>query len=165
MAICGRAWRRSRNLSLMRQPICRRLHPSSRAGFCICHCWRGLFGATPSAGARCAGLIRLFSKDSSREQPEQSRTPRMTELRISVADTIDAVDADEWDACANPGARAGMAKDEGGARTERPVAPSAAAEPAYNPFISHAFLAALEQSNSVGPRTGWQPRHVLARTA
>ena len=90
----------------------------------------------------------------------------MTELRISVADTIDAVDADEWDACANPGARAGMAKDEGGARTERPVAhSSAAAEPAYNPFISHAFLAALEQSNSVGPRTGWQPRHVLARTA
>jgi uncharacterized protein len=90
----------------------------------------------------------------------------MTELRISVADTIDAVDAGEWDACANPGARAGIAKDEGGARTERPAAQSsAAAGPAYNPFISHAFLAALEQSNSVGPRTGWQPRHVLARTA
>ena len=90
----------------------------------------------------------------------------MTELRISVADTIDAVDAGEWDACANPGARAGIAKDEGGARTERPAAQSSAApEPAYNPFISHAFLAALEQSNSVGPRTGWQPRHVLAHTA
>src|SRR4029077_14475502 len=142
MAICGRAWRRSRNLSLMRQPICRRSHPQSRAGFCICHCWRGLFGATPSAGARCAGLIRLFSKDSSREQPEQSRTPRMTELRISIAETIDAVEAGEWDACANPDA-----------------------EQAYNPFISHAFLAALEQSHSVGPRTGWQPQHVLARTA
>jgi uncharacterized protein len=88
----------------------------------------------------------------------------MTELRISVADTIDAVDADEWDACANPGARAGVA-NEGGARTERPAAHSGAAiEPAYNPFISHAFLAALEQSNSVGPRTGWQPGHVLVRT-
>src|ERR1700740_3747237 len=148
----------------MRQPICRRLHPSSRAGFCICHCWRGLFGATPSASTRCVGLIRLFSKDSSRERPEQSRTPRMTELRISVADTIDAVDAHEWDACANPGARAGIA-NEGATRTERPAAhSSAAAEPAYNPFISHAFLAALEQSNSVGRRTGWQPGHVLVRT-
>ncbi|WP_166042092.1 GNAT family N-acetyltransferase [Sphingosinicella sp. YJ22] len=26
-----------------------------------------------------------------------------------------------------------------------------------NPFLSHAFLAALEQSGSVGARTGWQP--------
>jgi predicted N-acyltransferase len=38
-------------------------------------------------------------------------------------------------------------------------------EQTYNPFISHPFLAALEQSKSVGPRTGWQPRHVLVRTA
>jgi predicted N-acyltransferase len=87
-------------------------------------------------------VIRLFSKDSHRERLEESRTPRMTELRISVAETIDAVEAGEWDACANP-----------------------QAEQAFDPFISHAFLAALEQSNSVGPRTGWQPRHVLARTA
>jgi predicted N-acyltransferase len=68
--------------------------------------------------------------------------PGMTELRISIAETIDAVEACEWDACANPNA-----------------------EQTYNPFISHAFLAALEQSHSVGPRTGWQPQHVLARTA
>ena len=82
----------------------------------------------------------------------------MTELRISVAETIDAVEADEWDACANPQARgAGIGRQA--------VDMSAAAEQAYNPFISHAFLAALEQSHSVGPRTGWQPRHVLARTA
>jgi len=26
-----------------------------------------------------------------------------------------------------------------------------------NPFLSHAFLSALEESGSVGPRTGWQP--------
>jgi predicted N-acyltransferase len=90
----------------------------------------------------------------------------MTELRISVAETIDAVDTDEWDSCANPQAGAGIVKDEGGAQSGWPAAHSSAvAEPAYNPFISHAFLAALEQSNSVGPRTGWQPRHVLARTA
>src|ERR1700716_3067084 len=35
---------------------------------------------------------------------------------------------------------------------------------AYNPFISHEFLSALEDSGSVGGRTGWQPRHLLAET-
>jgi uncharacterized protein len=30
--------------------------------------------------------------------------------------------------------------------------------PTYNPFISHAFLSALELSGSVGKGTGWQPR-------
>ncbi|MGC1269000.1 MAG: peptidogalycan biosysnthesis protein, partial [Croceibacterium sp.] len=28
---------------------------------------------------------------------------------------------------------------------------------ADNPFTSHAFLTALEQSGSVGPGTGWSP--------
>ena len=30
-----------------------------------------------------------------------------------------------------------------------------------DPFLSHAFLAALEQSNSVGPGTGWSPAPIL----
>lgn len=30
-----------------------------------------------------------------------------------------------------------------------------------NPFVSHAFLLACEQSKSVGGRTGWQPSHLL----
>ena len=31
---------------------------------------------------------------------------------------------------------------------------------AYNPFMDYRFLAALEQSSSVGPATGWSPAHV-----
>ncbi|WP_196779211.1 GNAT family N-acetyltransferase [Salinisphaera orenii] len=31
------------------------------------------------------------------------------------------------------------------------------------PFIRHEFLAALEASGSVGPGTGWQPRHLILR--
>ena len=93
----------------------------------------------------------------------------MTELRISVAETIDAVDVGEWDDCANPQSSAAGTKGQSGAGNGRPVAgssaPPGAKQRAYNPFIAHAFLAALEQSNSVGPRTGWQPWHVLARTA
>ena len=34
-----------------------------------------------------------------------------------------------------------------------------------NPFISHDFLSSLEASFSVGGRTGWQPRHLLAEDA
>ena len=34
-----------------------------------------------------------------------------------------------------------------------------------NPFVSHAFLRALEDSRSVGPRTGWQPHHVVLEDA
>lgn len=36
---------------------------------------------------------------------------------------------------------------------------------AGNPFLSHAFLDALEGSGCVGADTGWQPRHLLLRDA
>ncbi|MGC1470402.1 MAG: GNAT family N-acetyltransferase [Sphingorhabdus sp.] len=32
-----------------------------------------------------------------------------------------------------------------------------------NPFVSHAFLAALEESGSVGPGTGWSPAPIILR--
>jgi len=35
---------------------------------------------------------------------------------------------------------------------------------AGNPFLSHRFLKALEDSKSVGRRTGWQPQYLLAET-
>src|SRR5262245_2378592 len=34
-----------------------------------------------------------------------------------------------------------------------------------NPFVSYAFLRALEDSKSVGSRTGWQPHHVVLEDA
>ena len=34
-----------------------------------------------------------------------------------------------------------------------------------NPFISYAFLSTLEDSGSVGKRTGWHPRHAVLRDA
>ncbi len=32
-----------------------------------------------------------------------------------------------------------------------------------NPFVEHAFLHALEESKSVGPRTGWLPQHLVVK--
>jgi predicted N-acyltransferase len=63
-----------------------------------------------------------------------------SELRVRVLPAIAEADAATWDACANP--------------ADRP----------YNPFVSHAFLAALEASGSATARTGWQPQHLLAET-
>jgi len=49
------------------------------------------------------------------------------EAIITVEAAIASIAAADWDACANPSSRS------------------------YNPFVSHAFLKALEESGSVGP--------------
>jgi uncharacterized protein len=97
----------------------------------------------------------------------------MSELRISVINTIGEVSPGEWDACANPLPNSGSSPSVMSASahpqsepqaTVASMAQSSDQVSTYNPFISHSFLAALEQSKSVGERTGWQPRHVLTRT-
>jgi len=40
-----------------------------------------------------------------------------------------------------------------------------AGDETYNPFVSHAFLSALEESGCVGRRTGWLPLHVSVERA
>jgi uncharacterized protein len=69
------------------------------------------------------------------------------DLRINVLPSIADVPAAAWEACANPDGAEG-----------------ASAAP-YNPFISHAFLSALEASGSAVARTGWQPQHLAAEDA
>src|SRR5689334_14676940 len=68
-----------------------------------------------------------------------------TDLRIRVVPAIADIPASQWDSCANP------------AQLE-------SQEISYNPFISHAFLSALEISASATARTGWQPQHLIAET-
>ena len=64
--------------------------------------------------------------------------------KIQIATSIAALDAAEWDACANPPGIDAAAS--GGER--------------HNPFLSHAFLKALEDAKCVGGRSGWAPAHV-----
>jgi len=64
-------------------------------------------------------------------------------VEIEVLTSLSQIDAKDWDACACPEAM------DGG----RP----------FDPFTTYRFLSALERSGSVGPGTGWQPRHVIAR--
>jgi predicted N-acyltransferase len=70
---------------------------------------------------------------------------------IRVLPSIKEFERERWDSCANPGWP-----------SDRPLA-SAPAEigVSYNPFISHDFLWALEESGSATARTGWAPQHLL----
>ncbi len=72
----------------------------------------------------------------------------MTDVVLKVATTLKAVAAEQWDACANP---------------PRPAA--APGDETHNPFLSHAFLSALEESGCVAPKKGWTPVHVLLENA
>lgn len=64
-------------------------------------------------------------------------------VEISVIAGLDEIAPEVWDRCADPGGAPGRAPD--------------------NPFITHRFLRALEVSRSVGGRSGWTPRHLVAR--
>lgn len=59
----------------------------------------------------------------------------------------------------------GDGADSAGARTCREISAIASADwnasAGANPFVSHEFLAALEESGSVGAGTGWAPMHLL----
>ena len=61
----------------------------------------------------------------------------MTTVTARIAQGVRSISAADWDACAG----------------------------ADNPFVSHAFLAVLEASGSVGGRSGWQPLPIVVDDA
>ncbi|MBB4198564.1 GNAT family N-acetyltransferase [Rhodoblastus sphagnicola] len=79
----------------------------------------------------------------------------MSNFRLRIAQDIAEVAPDAWDACANPCFGTQPSADSqheeyGGER--------------FNPFLTHAFLHALETTGCVGGRTGWSPVHVLVES-
>jgi predicted N-acyltransferase len=91
------------------------------------------------------------------------------DLRIRIAQSLAEVPAAAWDACA------GGNDETSASEAIAPAAKSTHEDNLFpnlstrgqvdNPFISHGFLSSLEKSFSVGPHTGWQPRHLLAESA
>jgi hypothetical protein len=77
------------------------------------------------------------------EQKRAEDESRAETFSVRVASRIGDVAAQDWDACA---------------QAEASVAPGASLS---NPFISHAFLMALEVSGSASRATGWLPHHLL----
>ena len=76
------------------------------------------------------------------------------ELRIRIVPAIADIPAAAWDACANPAVLEPEVQQVEAEVQKHP----------HNPFISHAFLSALEVSGSATARTGWQPQHLVAET-
>lgn len=61
--------------------------------------------------------------------------PDGASFSLSLHSSIHDIDARDWNACAGDG----------------------------NPFVSHEFLSAVEDSGSAGSRTGWLPQHAVLR--
>jgi hypothetical protein len=87
-----------------------------------------------------------------------------SEIILEAVSSISQIPAADWDACANP--HRGRAAHNGLDRSTSPATPQNSCTGltfSYNPFVSYAFFSALEASGSACARTGWGPRHLLAR--
>lgn len=86
---------------------------------------------------RCIIVSSHLSKSpqNALSQSGQSKSTKLN-IQVSLVESLSTVSPHEWNACAG---------DD-------------------NPFISHAFLTALEDSRSAIAREGWLPQHLLARS-
>jgi predicted N-acyltransferase len=87
-----------------------------------------------------------------------------SEITLEAVSSVSQIAAADWDACASPAPE--PASLNGLDTLASPGAPGYSctnSKISYNPFVSHAFFAAVEASGSATPRTGWGPRHLLAR--
>src|SRR6476659_1637008 len=86
------------------------------------------------------------------------------EIKIEAFPSASDIPAADWDACANPQADPESLENLDTLASSAPAGDSCAgSKPAYNPFVSHAFFAAAEASGSACARTGWGPRHLVAK--
>lgn len=94
--------------------------------------------------------------------------------KVHIAQSMSEIDAAEWDACANPLAQEvplihrGPEPSGSDATTRAPPlegSHSTHEDERFNPFITHAFLNALETSQSVSSRSGWTTTHILVKDA
>src|SRR5579872_5780000 len=87
-----------------------------------------------------------------------------SEITLEAVSSISQIPAEDWDACANPVPDPDSLNGlDTLALPGSPADSCAGLKPAYNPFVSYAFFSALEASGSACARTGWGPRHLLAR--
>jgi predicted N-acyltransferase len=87
-----------------------------------------------------------------------------SKITLEAVSSISQIAARDWDACANP---VPDPDSLDGLDTLASCGPPGTASKilrhSSNPLVSHAFFSALEVSNSACARTGWGPRHLLAK--
>jgi hypothetical protein len=79
-----------------------------------------------------------------------------SDITLEAVSSVKQIAAADWDACATSLLAPGQSCSSGNGADDAPLS-------AYNPFVSHAFFAALESSQSACAQTGWGPRHLVAR--
>ena len=86
------------------------------------------------------------------------------EFRIRIIQSLGDVPAAPWNKCACQVPEAAVKQErEVKLTSEDNRSPQLSTQgQVNNPFVTHEFLSSLEESQSVGGRTGWQPRHLLA---
>jgi uncharacterized protein len=78
--------------------------------------------------------------------------PQQSDATLRVISSLSEIRRADWDACANPG----WPSDRPLGRPCETIATSP-----YNPFISHDFLATLEESGTATGKTGWLGQHLV----
>jgi predicted N-acyltransferase len=86
-----------------------------------------------------------------------SPTDTRLDLQVRIISSLEEIASAEWDRLAAHDPL--HISDETGCRTQTRLSTTPG-----NPFVSHAFLSAIERSGSASPRTGWVPQHLLIET-
>jgi uncharacterized protein len=81
-------------------------------------------------------------------------------MRVRIAGSLRDIAPDAWDACAHGQMKPAFARTESISEDDD----SASEYDPANPFVSHAFLSALERSGCVGGRSGWSPAYVIVES-
>ncbi len=101
----------------------------------------------------------------SSDRSAEPDTDALPPLQVRVLSSIDQADPAAWDACASAETRRHVRASLEVVQEGCEPAVAAPEQPVCNPFLSHAFLSALERSQSAVPRTGWAPQHLLIETS
>ena len=86
-----------------------------------------------------------------RVRPQRS-SMASSEITLEAVPSVSDIQAEDWDACASPLVLSTVSGDS-----------CVNSKATYNPFVSHAFFSAVEASGSASARTGWGPRHLIAK--
>lgn len=87
-----------------------------------------------------------------------------SEITLEAVPSAADIPAEDWNACANPQGDPNSLDGLDTLASSNPATGSCAnSKSSYNPFVSHAFFSAVEASGSATARTGWGPRHLLAK--
>ena len=86
-----------------------------------------------------------------------------SEITLEAVPSVSEIEAADWDACANPRGDPASLDGLDTLLSSSEATGNSCSRPVYNPFVSHAFFSAMEASGSATARTGWGPRHLIAK--